>query len=114
MLTKIKESFLRAWRGEESLKNIIKKWGGGILLVLIISPILFIFSLMYCHAINSRFLATILFTIIIYTSLIYMYISLFLIHKNIKFQNIVLKLIKNIVFIILYLILLNVLYIFYS
>jgi len=58
MLTKIKESFLRAWRGEESLKTVLKVWGGSGLVVGIVNfilPILFVLLFMYNNLIAFIF-----------------------------------------------------------
>jgi len=102
MLTKIKESFLRAWRGEESFGRVLKVWGGSGLIVGIINIILFVIAVLsYSEKIIFKL------GLITFIGYLYIYITLIIIHKNCKIKNLLFKIIINLLFIIFYLVLLK-------
>jgi len=103
MLTKIKESFLRAWRGEEDFKTVLKIWGGSGLIVGIANLLLFIFAaLSYSEKLTLEF--------IMILGYVYIYLILVLVHKNIKLNNIFYKISMHLIFICIYIILLKPLF----
>jgi len=117
MLTKIKESFLRAWRGEESFKTVLKVWGGSGLIVGFSSIILFfLFALAIFFFLKTNH-ARILMGFISLFGTIYIYLSLILIQRNLKFKSLVYNLAKYLFFIICYILMLFplsvALYLFY-
>jgi len=103
MLTKIKESFLRAWRGEESLKTVLKIWGGSGLIVGIANLLLFIIMAL-------SYSKQVIFEIVLFFSSIYIYLILFLIQKNLHFKSVIYNLAKYFFFIIAYILMLIPLY----
>ena len=100
----IKNSFMRAWRGEESLKSVLLKWGIIAISLLLLNFLLFlsvvIFFMYFDVAVSTIGLIMIL-------NYLLAYASLSLVQKNVQSKNIFYNILINLVFIVIYLVLLR-------